>query len=167
MVQRWVPRFEIRAQTARQAIRLLSACALAYGTAAWLGLPEAYWSMITAVVVIQSDLGHTIAAGRDRVVATLLGAVFGLALIALRQHGLPTLPLFVAGLVPLACITAIWPAMRLSCTTLVVVFLIPAGGDPYARPLFRVLDILIGALACLAVSMLIFRSTAAKGPAHR
>ena len=158
MALRPLPSF--RAPQLQQAIRLLSASALAFALSTLFGIPEAYWSLITVIVVMQPDLSRTLAAGRDRVLATLLGAALGLGLIALRQAGLPTLPLFVAGLVPLACITAVWPAMRLSCTTLVIVLLIPAEGDPFARPLFRVLDILVGALACVAISLLVFRGKA-------
>ena len=141
----------------RQACRLLAACGLAWGGAAVLRLPEAYWAIITAITVMQPDLPHTLSTGRERVVATLVGAACGVALIALRELGLPTLPLFVAALVPLAALTAASPRYRLAGTTLVVVFLIPgAEGDPYLRPLFRVGDILIGALACLATSALVF-----------
>jgi len=140
----------------RQTCRLLAAFALSGGSAALLHVPEGYWAIITAVVVMQPDLSHTLAAGRNRVIATLIGAVAGLALIALRQLGLPAMPLFIAGLIPLAVITAIWPNLRLACTTLVVVFLIPAAGDPYGRPLLRVADILLGVLACVVVSVLVF-----------
>jgi len=161
MAPPWLPSF--RKPNLHQAIRLLSACALACAVSTLFGLPEGYWSLITAVVVMQPDLSHTLRAGRDRVLATLLGAAFGVGLIALRETGLPTLPLFAAGLVPLACVTAVWPAMRLACTTLVIVLLIPAEGDPFARPLFRVLDILIGAVACITVSMLIFPGENEKG----
>jgi len=157
----WLPRF--RTANLHQASRLLSACALAGAISTLSGLPEGYWSLITAVVVMQPDLSHTLKAGRDRVLATLLGAAFGVGLIALREAGWPTLPLFVAGLVPLACVTAVWPAMRLACTTLVIVLLIPAEGDPYTRPIFRVLDILIGTVACLTVSILIFPGENEKG----
>lgn len=145
-----------------QAGRLLAACALAGGGASLAGLPEGYWAVVTAVVVMQTDLPHTLSAGRDRVAATLAGAAVALALILLREQGLPTLPLFAAGLVPLAVLAAVAPALRLACTTLVVVFLIPAGGDPYLRPLLRVGDILTGVLACLAVAVL-----ASLGPAVR
>ena len=151
-----LPAFAFHAPNRHQAVRLLSACALSFAVVTLIGVPEGYWSLITAITVMQPDLSHTLSAGRDRVLATLLGAAVGVGLIGLRQAGLPNMPLFVAGLVPLACVTAVWPAMRLSCTTLVVVLLIPAGGDPFARPLFRVLDILIGTLACIAVALLIY-----------
>ncbi len=150
----WLASARIGWDQVKQAGRLLAACTLA-GGGAWLaGLPEGYWAVITAVVVMQTDLPQTLSAGRDRVVATLAGAAVALVLIALREQGLPTLPLFVAGLVPLALLAAVAPTLRLGCTTLVVVFLIPADGNPYLRPLLRVGDILFGAAACLAVAVL-------------
>jgi uncharacterized membrane protein YccC len=148
----------------RQTCRLLAAFALAGGSAAVLGVPEGYWAIITAVVVMQPDLSHTLAAGRNRVAATLIGAAVGLALIAARQQGLAEIPLFIAGLIPLAVVTAIWPNLRLACTTLVVVFLIPAQGDPYIRPLLRVADILLGVVACLVVSVSVFPHAAPDAP---
>jgi uncharacterized membrane protein YccC len=156
MMSPWRPVPHLGSTQLHQTCRLLAAFALAGGSAALLRVPEGYWAIITAVVVMQPDLSHTLAAGRNRVAATLIGAVVGLALIAARQLGLPAIPLFVAGLIPLAVITAIWPNLRLACTTLVVVFLIPAEGDPYIRPLLRVADILLGVLACLVVSVLVF-----------
>jgi uncharacterized membrane protein YccC len=156
------PRPWLRKHTAQtqQTCRLLAACGLAGGGTALLGVPESYWALITAVTVMQPDLSHTFSAGRDRVIATLIGAAVGFPLIALHERGLPMLPLFAAGLVPLAIVTASWPNLRLAGTTLIVVFLIPATGDPYARPLLRVADILLGVVACLVVSFLVFPSDA-------
>ena len=89
-------------------------------------------------------------------------AAVALVLIALQEEGLPTVPLFAAGLIPLAVRAAVAPALRLGCTTLVAVFLIPAGGDPYPRPLLRVGDVLLAAVACLAVAVLASAGPAAK-----
>jgi hypothetical protein len=94
--------------------------------------------VITAAVVMQTDLPHTLLSLRDRVVATLAGAVAAMVLIALREQGLLTLPLFAAGLALLAVLAAAAPTLRLACTTLTVVFLIPAEGDPFLRPLLWV-----------------------------
>ena len=87
MALRPLPSF--RAPQLQQAIRLLSASALAFALSTLFGIPEAYWSLITVIVVMQPDLSRTLAAGRDRVLATLLGAALGLGLIALRQAGCP------------------------------------------------------------------------------
>ena len=135
------------------AARILAACALVYGTSRLLGLPEGYWSLITVVIVTQPDLPRTLTASRDRIVGTLIGAAVGVVAIAGRLHGLPTLPLYAAGLVPLALLTAAWPSLRLSCITLTIVFLAPAGGTAFALPMYRVVEIVLGTLAALIVSL--------------
>src|SRR3569833_3901593 len=42
-----------------------------------LGLHDGYWGSISAIIVLQSNFGATITASRDRMLGTLLGAVFG------------------------------------------------------------------------------------------
>ncbi|WP_158807914.1 aromatic acid exporter family protein [Beijerinckia sp. L45] len=139
-----------------QAIRILSACALSYGITTLLALPEGYWALITAVVVTQADLSSTVQAGRDRIFGTVIGAVMGALVIAANLEGGWPLPvLFWIALVPLAILTAIKPNLRLSCVTLVVVVLVPAAST-WHRPLDRVIAILIGTLASIAVSAIIF-----------
>ena len=47
----------------------------------WLGqafgLHESYWGPISAIIVLQSNVGATITVSRDRILGTLIGAVFG------------------------------------------------------------------------------------------
>src|SRR5208283_5833918 len=55
--------------------------ALAAGLCWWLatrfGLHDGYWGAISAIIVLQSNFGSTITASRDRLLGTLIGAVFG------------------------------------------------------------------------------------------
>jgi uncharacterized membrane protein YccC len=134
-----------------QATRILAACALSYGASKLVGLPEGYWSLITVVVVTQPMLKETLAASRFRIVGTLIGAAAGLAVIAGVQAGLPLQPLFWGALLPLALLTAARPSLRVSCITLVILSLIPAPGPPLARAMDRVLEILLGVVASIAV----------------
>jgi uncharacterized membrane protein YccC len=136
-----------------QALRILAACAIAYGLAALTGLPERFWAMITAVVVTQPVLGATLAAGRDRIVGTVIGAVAGLLVIEVARLGVSSLLLFWVALVPLAILTALRPNLRLSCITLIVVVLVPSEGPAAARAIDRVLQILLGTLASIGVSL--------------
>jgi uncharacterized membrane protein YccC len=135
-----------------QAVRILAACALAYVAAMLIGLSEFYWALVTAVVVTQPALPETLAAGRDRALGTLIGALVGLAVIEAGQRGASTFALFWVALVPLAILTAIKPNLRLSCVTLVIVVLVPAPGNPFARPFERIVEILVGVLASIVVS---------------
>jgi uncharacterized membrane protein YccC len=139
-------------QYTRQTLRLLAACALSYLLARLFGLREDYWALITAIVVTQPALGDTLAASRNRVVGTLIGAAAGFAVLEAAQHGLPQFALFWCALVPLALLTAIRQSLRLSGVTLVVVVLIPSQAAPFVRPLDRVFGILLGTLASIAVA---------------
>jgi uncharacterized membrane protein YccC len=135
-----------------QLCRLIGACALAYAAAALIGLPEVYWSLITAIVVTQPEFNKTLTASRDRVIATLIGAAFGFLVLEASAHGAPKLPLFIAALAALLLLTAIKPNLRIASVTLIVVVLVPSTGDPFVRPLDRVVEILLGTVASLVVS---------------
>ncbi len=130
--------------------------ALAYGAAAWVGLPDRFWAMVTAVVVTQPALNSTVSAGRDRVAGTLLGAAVALGVILAARAGAPLLPMFWVALVPLAVLTAVWPNLRLSCITLVIAVLVQPDGLSLTRPLDRVLEILLGTVAAVVVSVRLF-----------
>lgn len=138
-----------------QAARLVGACALAFAFAAASGLPERYWALITAVVVTQPMLSDTLGAGRERVLGTLLGAAAGFLVLIAEQHGAPRLPLFWLALVALALLVAMYPYLRLSAVTLIVVVLVPGTGTIYARPFDRVVEILIGTFAAVVAAAVI------------
>jgi uncharacterized membrane protein YccC len=141
--------------TIRQTLRIVLACAIAYGLAAVCRLQEGYWALVTAVVVTQPALEDTVRASRNRVLGTLIGAAAGLVVLEAGRYGFSLFLLFWCALLPLAIITAITPSLRLSCITLVILVLIPADGAPFARPLDRVYGILLGTLASIAVALVV------------
>lgn len=145
-----------------QTARLVGACALSYYTAVLVGLPEHYWALITTVVVLQPMLSDTLAAGRDRILGTLIGAATGFLVLELGQHGLPLLPLFWIAFVPLALLIAIYPYLRLSAVTLIIVVLVPGANTPYVRPFDRVAEILLGTIASIVVAALLRPKIAVK-----
>ena len=55
--------------------------ALAAGLCWWLAqrfhLSEGYWGAISAIIVLQSNVGSTVSASRDRILGTLIGAILG------------------------------------------------------------------------------------------
>lgn len=134
-----------------QAVRILAACVLSYVVARLIGLQEDYWALVTAIVVTQPALSDALSAGRDRVLGTLVGALAGLGVIAATELGFPSFPLFWIALIPLSILTAVKPNLRLSCITLVIVVLVPSMGRPFARPIERIVEILVGTIAAIAV----------------
>lgn len=115
------------------------------------------------VVVTQPQFPQTLTAGRDRILGTLIGAAVAAPAIAGRLHGLPTLPLYVAGLVPLAFLTGMWPNLRLSCITLTILLLVPSGASSLLVPVHRVLEIVLGTVSALIVSFVRFPKRADQG----
>jgi uncharacterized membrane protein YccC len=61
----------------RLVIRALTAAALSLVTADALALPQGYWAVFTALIIVQGSVGGTLAAGLDRFIGTLAGAVLG------------------------------------------------------------------------------------------
>jgi uncharacterized membrane protein YccC len=135
-----------------QAARIFAACAISYGISAFIGLEEAYWAPISAIYVAQPELQASFAAARDRVIATLIGAVTGLAVLQAARSGMYSMPLFWGALIPLSILSAVRPNLRLSCTTLVILVLVPSTGSVLSRPLERILEILLGTLVAIAVT---------------
>jgi uncharacterized membrane protein YccC len=149
-----------------QATRTLAACALATEAAAFAGLKEPYWALITAVIVTQPFLDDTINAARTRIAGTLIGAAAGCLVLAGAQDGLSRPVLFWCAMVPLAVLTALKQSLRLSCITLAVVVLIPSQGQVFERPLDRVFGILLGAAASVIVTALVRVRREATTPGH-
>ena len=144
----------------RQAARTLVSVFLSGAVSGLFGLREAPWALITAAIVTSSSVTGTWTAGRDQIVGTLIGAVAGAAAIGLTLLGYPKMPVFWVILAPLALLAAARPTLRLTCVTLVVVFLFPSPGHAFDRPVDRVAAILTGALVSLVVSFVVFRSRA-------
>jgi uncharacterized membrane protein YccC len=141
----------------RRFARALVSCLLSYYAAKLATLPELYWAVITTLIVVtQPSLNQALNTGRDQIIGAVIGGVVGVVGLFAILHGAQPLIVFAIALLPLAALAAWRPTLRLACVTLVVVVLVPASGlgSPFARPIDRVLEILIGAGAALLVAFL-------------
>jgi uncharacterized membrane protein YccC len=142
----------------RLAARITIAAMAAYLIGIALGLPGAFWAVITALFVVQMSVGGTIGAGLDRVVGTVVGAIFGGA--ALGAHHLwPAFPvgvLFFAAIAPLSLFAVKKPSYRIApITAAVMLLLVHDMGQPMAMAFDRVTEITIGCVIGIAVSILV------------
>jgi len=141
----------------RRFARTLVSCLLSYYVAKLATLPELYWAVITTLIVVtQPSLNQALNTGRDQIIGAVIGGLVGVVGLFAILHGAQPLIVFSIALLPLAALAAWRPTLRLACVTLVVVVLVPASGlgSPFARPIDRVLEILIGAGAALLVAFL-------------
>jgi uncharacterized membrane protein YccC len=117
-----------------------------------VGLPEAYWAAIAAVVVMQSPIGDTVPLAIERIVASALGAsigaiestYFGANLIAFA------LAMFLLGLVSFV-LRLEKVGYSYACITLAIIVLIPHADAPWIAAAHRFAEVSLGILVALAV----------------
>jgi uncharacterized membrane protein YccC len=136
--------------------------ALAAGLCWWLasrlGLHEGYWGAISAIIVLQSNVGATITASRDRLLGTLIGAVLGFC-STLYGHLPWNYMLAVLAAVILCGLLNLRESSRLAGVTVTIVMLVHAGSH-WTVALDRVVDVFLGILVALAVSTSVFPARA-------
>lgn len=150
----------------RHALRVVIAVVLAFAVVKLFGLPQGWWAVITALLVVQTSVGGSLKAALDRLWGTLAGAVYGaLVAIAIPHAGDIGLALAIAlAILPLAFLAAVNAVFRVAPVTALIVMLPIYGpaSDPLISAVDRVLEIIIGNIVALAVT-LVFLPTRAHG----
>jgi uncharacterized membrane protein YccC len=131
--------------------------ALAAGLCWWIarlfGLNDGYWGAISAIIVLQSNFGATIAASRDRILGTVIGALLG---FAFAQFGaLPwNFVLAVLAAVIVCGLLGMRSSSRLAGVTICIVMLVKTGSH-WTLTLDRVLEVFLGVVVAIAISTLV------------
>ncbi len=127
-----------------------------------LGLPQGYWAVITAVIVMQANLGGSIRAGWSRLAGTAVGAIFGiLAAMALGQGWLAVGLAVFATITICTLVPHLRDSARVAGITAVIVILAGHPGEaPAWLGLFRFIEISVGIVTALVISTVVFPSRA-------
>lgn len=146
----------------RHAIRVSAAVGAAYALATLLRLPQGYWAVFTAVIVVQSSLGATITASIERFMGTLVGALAG-AVAAYFHSRWPEFGGLILCLTValLAFVAAIRPSLKAAPVTAVIMLIgTTTHMDPLVAASLRVAEITVGSLVGVAATLLIFPARA-------
>jgi uncharacterized membrane protein YccC len=129
------------------------AAALAWWIAKRLGMPDGYWASISSVIVLQSNVGSTIQASRNRFIGTAIGATVG---IIFSLYGVLPWNYILAVIVSLSICGLLGMAnsLRISGVTVSIVMLVESAGHVYLA-WFRVSEVFLGIVTALAISTLI------------
>src|SRR5579863_5965250 len=118
------------------AARTALAASLCWWIALRFGLTDGYWGAISAIIVLQSNFGATITASRDRILGTIIGAIFG---FAFSLFG--TLPwnfiLAVLSAIILCGLLGLRNSSRLAGVTSIVMLLVQKTGSHWVLALHR------------------------------
>jgi hypothetical protein len=131
------------------------AAGLCWWVAARFGLHDGYWGAISAIIVLQSNMGATVSASRDRILGTLIGAVLGFSFSLFGA--LPwNYVLAVLASVIVCGLLGLRSSSRLAGVTITIIMLVHAGGPSWDLALVRVGEVMLGIVVALAVTTLVF-----------
>ena len=148
----------LRAHRAKlyRAVRITVAAALAYELATRLDLPQGFWAVITAIIVMQSSVGGTLAASIERMVGTVGGAGAAVAVVG-SWTKMPEVLGLVTAIILLSIAASVYQSMRIAPVTAAILLLAsPSNIDPLLSAADRVLEIALGSVVGLAVAILVF-----------
>ena len=154
----------------RQGARMGLTCVAAALLAELSGLPQGFWAVFTAVIVMQTTVGGTLKASAERFAGTVAGAVIGgLGKTAAAHHGGTALLEVLAAAVTVTGALAAWrPSLKVAPVTAVIVLISPVAGlNPVAEALARVAEIALGGAVAVAGSLIIFPTRAVDLAARR
>ncbi len=134
------------------------AAVLAYGTAQLLGFTFGHWAAITAVIVMQTSIADSLQMGWYRLTGTAMGAIIGISVILLFPAN--TFSYLIALFLSVgfcAYMTRYSGRYRMAAITVCIVTL-ASYGQPEAVlfGLFRVLEIAVGVICAIAVSLILW-----------
>jgi uncharacterized membrane protein YccC len=141
--------------------------ALAAGLCLWLSkivhLRQDYWACVSAIVVMQSETAATLAASRDRVVGTAVGALIGWAAAAFWHGHLLAYVLAILLCLAVPEAMGLKSAGRLAGVAATIILLVPSNLPNWMKARDRFLEVSFGIVVALAVSQTIWRRSAQNG----
>jgi hypothetical protein len=130
------------------------AAGLCWWVAARFGLQDGYWGSISAIIVLQSNMGATVSASRDRILGTLIGAVFGFSFSLFGV--LPwNYVLAVLAAVIVCGLLGLRSSSRLAGVTITIIMLVHSAGPRWDLALVRVVEVVLGIVVAIAVTTLV------------
>ena len=145
-------------------LRVTVAAVLGLTLSLLLNVPLPLWTVLTAVILTQVTFGRSVKATIDYVIGTLCGAIYAGAIATLVPHtnvfALAAVLAMTVG--PLALLGAINPSFTAATFTGVLVILVPAIAHvgPIQSAFNRVIEVAVGGVTAVAVSLLVFPARA-------
>ena len=148
----------------RLCVRMTAAGVFAYVLAELFALPQGYWAVFSAIIVIQASVGGSVKATIDRVIGTIGGAVIGGAVgfVVPHQNVFSLGVALVVAIVPMTLVAALWPNFRIAPLTAVIVLLTPGAQQlgPLDSAFYRIVEIIVGSFVGLGVSLVVLPARA-------
>jgi uncharacterized membrane protein YccC len=140
-------------------LRVTIAALLAFAVSNLMSLRLPLWTVLTAIILTQANFGRSVKATLDYSAGTIGGAIYAGAVSVLVPHSndLSLAVVLALAVAPLALLGAINPSFAAAPFTGALVLLVPGLSHlgPIESAIDRVLEVAIGGIAALAVSLLV------------
>jgi len=130
------------------------AAALCWWLALRFGLHDGYWGSISAIIVLQSNVGATVDASRDRILGTLIGAAFGFSFSLFGVLPWNYILAVIAAVITCGLL-GLRSSSRLAGVTITIVMLVEKTGPRWSLALDRVSEVMLGIVVALVVTTLV------------
>jgi uncharacterized membrane protein YgaE (UPF0421/DUF939 family) len=150
----------------RLAIKTALAGCLAMYFASLLRMPQPYWAAISAMIVMQINLGAAVKQSWIRLAATAVGAGVSIPFMAVPGQKLLVFGVAVFVTVVLCTILHLEDGIRLAAVTIAIIMLVPNTGRPWVPALNRFLEVSFGIFIALLVAEIVLPSTAMESLRH-
>jgi uncharacterized membrane protein YccC len=144
--------------------RTAIAALLSLAVAQLLDVPLPLWTVLTAVILTQMSVGRSMKATIDYLLGTIGGAIYTGTVSVLIPHNseISLLAVLALAVGPLALLAALRPSFSVAPFTAVLVLLAPTliHVTPLASAFYRVVEVTLGAIIGLIVSLLVLPARA-------
>lgn len=140
-------------ESAKQAVKTAVAGLISLYVTNLFHLPQGYWAAISALIVMQSNVGATLAASRTRLAGTAVGAVVGGIFVALFGTNMLAFALAVAIAFFVCDSLRLAESQRLATVTVAIIMLIPSAASAWVIALHRFSEVALGIMIALLVSL--------------
>jgi uncharacterized membrane protein YgaE (UPF0421/DUF939 family) len=150
----------------RLALKTALAGCLGMYFASVLHMPQPYWAAISAMIVMQINLGAAVRQSWIRFAATAVGAAVSIPFMAVPGQKLLVFGVAVFVTVVLCTILHLEDGIRLAAVTIAIIMLVPNTGRPWVPALNRFLEVSFGILIALVVAEFVLPTTALESLRH-
>jgi hypothetical protein len=143
----------------KHALKTAVAAMVAMLTSRALGITDSSWAVISAVIVMQVNLGSSLSASRSRILGTTIGALVGAAGVWVLGVTPWSVGAMLIVTILLCTSLRLEDGYRLAAATTAIVML-AEGPDVWSVGFYRFVNVILGILAAVAVSMFLWPSRA-------
>jgi len=156
VVQKIIPESSLQKEDMRYGLQLSVAVLIAYAIPLLMHIPEGFWAVMTALIVMRSHTGATMEEGWARLKGALVGTAGGLFGVWLHANGLLNATVTLMVIAVMAFVAGIAPKLRAAPITALIILSSGgiAGHSPWEVAGLRIIEIMIGIVAGLGVSLL-------------